>query len=174
LWLFSLGNMEEGISAVRESMSIEPRKTREYLTLMILSGLKDDDILKALPERVEPHLIFADYLRRVGQDTMAEAEYLNALRYVSNEDSIRPSFFYQVSGYYMKKSRIYDALSVMRKAVEFLPGDAGVRVAAADLYQKAGESYKAIEEYRKALSIDPKNSMAKKRLDSLLLKTGGS
>ena len=173
VWLFSMGNREEGIRIVRKSISMEPRKTREYITLMILSGLDDEGILDALPERVEPHLIFADYLQKVGQDRMAEAEYLNALHYLRNEDTITPSFFYQVSGYYMKKGRIYDALSVMRKAMEFLPGDAGVRLTVAGLYEKAGESYEAIEEYRKALSIDPKNSMAKKRLDALLLKTGG-
>jgi O-antigen ligase len=174
LWLFAMGNREEGIRIVRESISMEPQKTREYVTLMILNGLNDDEILDALPERVEPHLIFADYLQKVGQDRMAESEYLNALGYVRNEDTIRPSFFYQVSGYYMKKGRIYDALTIMRKAMEFLPGDAGVSLTAADLYEKVGESYRAIEEYRKALSIDPKNGMAKKRLDALLLKTGGS
>jgi O-antigen ligase len=174
LWLFSMGNKEEGIRIVRESISMEPPKTRQYVTLMIINGLSDDEIADALPERVEPHLIFADYLQKVGRDGMAEAEYLEALNYLRNENTLTPSFFYQVSGYYMKRGKIYEALSVMRKAVEFLPGDAGVRVAAADLYQRTGEYYKAIEEYRKALSIDPKNSTAKKRLDGLLLKTGGA
>ncbi len=174
LWLFSMGNTEEGIKVVRKSISMEPRKTREYITLMILDGLSDREILGALPEKVEPHLLFADYLQKVGQDGMAEAEYLNALRYVRNEDTVKPSFFYQVSGYYMKKGRTYDALTVMRKAMEFFPNDAGIRLTAADLYEKAGAPYKAIEEYRKALSIDPQDSLAKKKLDALLLKTGGS
>jgi O-antigen ligase len=173
-WLFSMGKMEEGIRIIRESISMEPAKTREYLTLMILSGLDDGEIVNALPERVEPHLIFADYLRKVGEDSMADTEYLNALQYVRNEDSIKPSFFYPVSGYYMKKGRIHDALTVMKKAMEFLPGDAGVRLTAADLYEKAGEPHMAVEEYRKALSIDPGNSTAKKKLDALSLKTGGS
>jgi tetratricopeptide (TPR) repeat protein len=169
-----MGKMEEGIRIIRESISMEPAKTREYLTLMILSGLDDGEIVNALPERVEPHLIFADYLRKVGEDSMADTEYLNALQYVRNEDSIKPSFFYPVSGYYMKKGRIHDALTVMKKAMEFLPGDAGVRLTAADLYEKAGEPHMAVEEYRKALSIDPGNSTAKKKLDALSLKTGGS
>jgi O-antigen ligase len=173
-WLFSMGNRGEGVRVVRKSISLEPRETREYITLMILNRLGDGEILDALPERVEPHLIFADYLRKVGQDGMAEAEYLNALHYLRNEDIIDPSFFYQVSGYYMKKGRTSDALSVMRKAMEFLPGNAGIRLTAAALYEKAGESYEAIEEYRKALSIDPSNGVAKKKLDDLLLKTGGS
>jgi O-antigen ligase/tetratricopeptide (TPR) repeat protein len=173
-WLFSMGNKEEGIRVVRKSVSMEPHKTREYITLMVLSGLNDDEIPDALPERVEPHLIFADYLQKVGRDGMAEAEYLNALHYLKNEDTINPSFFYQVSGYYMKKGRISDALSIMRKGMEFLPDNAGIRLTAAALYEKAGEPYEAIEEYRKALSIDPRNSVAKKRLDDLLLKTGGS
>jgi len=174
LWLFSMGKREEAVSIVRKSISMEPAKTREYITLMILNGLSDEEMLSALPERVGPHLLFADYLQKVGQDRMAEAESLNALQYVRNEDTIKPSFFYQVSGYYIKRGRTYDALTIMRKAMEFLPDDAGLRLTAADLYERAGASYKAIEEYRKALRIDPKNSEARRRLNALLLKTGGS
>ena len=58
----------------------------------------------------------------------------------------------------------------MRKAIEILPGDAGVRIRTAEIYEKLGKNDKAEEEYRKALSIAPANQEAKTRLDKLLIK----
>jgi len=117
--------------------------------------------------------MFADYLEKTGKDHMAEEEYHNALQYLSAEERIKPSFFYTVFRYYNKKGRYSEALGVMRKAVEFLPNDAGMRITAASLYEKAGLTHKAIEEYRTALVIDPHNKKVKKRLDELALKNRG-
>jgi O-antigen ligase/Tfp pilus assembly protein PilF len=173
LWLLSQGKKEYCIKITKTAISLEPRKTREYITLMILSGLNDEEILSALPERVGPHLLFADYLHRTGRENMAEDAYLNALQYVKNEDPISPSYFYEVYQYYMQKSLYDDALKVMRKAIEFLPDDAGIRVTTGGLYEKLGITYRAMEEYKKALIIDPKNNNAKKRLDNLTSKEKG-
>jgi tetratricopeptide (TPR) repeat protein len=116
---------------------------------------------------VEPHLLFASYLSRTGKDKMAEEEYLNALRYINNEEMINPSYFYEVYNYYIRKNNYWFAVKVMRKAAEFLPSDAGIRVSTGDLFEKLKLPDKAIEEYKYALAIDPKNGEAKKRLELL-------
>ena len=67
----------------------------------------------------------------------------------------------------MKGGRLDDALKVMQKAAEYLPNDVGIRLATARLYEKMGILYRAIQEYRKALIIDPKNIMVKRQLDRL-------
>ncbi len=174
LWLFSKGRTEEGIKMTKAAISLEPQKTRGYVTLMVLNGLRDEEILNSLPERVEPHLYFADYLSKTGKDRMAEEEYSRSLQYIKREPAIKPEYFYAVSRYFLKKNRLEDALDVMLKAIKALPNDAGIRVDTADLYEKTGVSYKAMEECRKALDIDPANQEAKKRLDNLLLKLKGS
>ncbi len=172
LWLFSRGEKDAGIKIVKTAISMEPQKTREYITLMVLNGLSDEDILNSLPERVEPHLLFASYLYRTGKDKMAEEEYLNALRYINNEETINPSYFYEVYNYYLRKNYYWAAVKVMRKAAEFLPSDAGIRVSTGDLFEKLKLPDKAIEEYKYALVIDPKSGEAKKRLE-LLMKDKG-
>jgi tetratricopeptide (TPR) repeat protein len=173
LWLLFRGKKEDGLRITKIAISSEPQKTKEYITLMILSGLNDEEISSALPERVEPYFFFADYLHRTGRENMAEDAYLDALQYVKNEDPIKPSYFYEVYQYYMKKGLYNDALKVMRKAIEFLPDDAGIRVTIGGLYEKLGITYRAIEEYKKALIIDPKDNNAKKRLDDLMSKGKG-
>jgi len=170
LWLFSMGRKDDGIRIIRKAISLEPEKTREYITLMILNNLGDGEISGALPDRVEPHQLFADYLYRTGNERMAEESYLNSLKYLGNEGHVSPAHFYRVRNYYLKKGGNEEALQIMRKAIEMLPGDAGVRVRTAEIYEKLGKNDKAEEEYIKALSLAPENQEAKKRLDKLLIK----
>ena len=170
LWLFSMGEKDEGIRITRQAISLEPGKTREYITLMVLNGLSDDDIIDSLPERVEPHLQFASYLSRTGKDEMAEEEYFHALRYVAREDPLRPSYFYEAYRYFLKRNRFGDALNIMRRAMEVLPNNAGIRLHAGELYEKLAMPDKAAEEYRQALVLDPNDQEAKKRIDKLLSK----
>lgn len=167
LWLQALGKKEEGEMIMSKAISLEPQKTREYITIMVLNGLSDKDILDALPERVEPHLLFADYLCKTGEEERAEDEYLKALQYLNNEDPVKPSYFYKVYRYYMGKNRYNDALKIMRKAMQFLPENVNIRLSTGGLYEKLGITYRALEEYRKALILDPHNKEAKRRLDRL-------
>jgi O-antigen ligase/Tfp pilus assembly protein PilF len=170
LWLFSAGKINDGLKTMKAAMSLEPRETRQYVTLMVLKGLSDEEILNSLPERVEPHLYFADYLSRTGKGRMADVEYSRALQFITREPVIKPEYYYAVCRYLIEKNRLEDASNVMLKAIKALPNDAGIRIHAADLYEKRGLSYKAIEEYREAIVIYPPNHGAKKKLDNLLLK----
>ncbi len=64
----------------------------------------------------------------------------------------------------MRRGLYDDALTVMRKASETLPNDAGIRITLAETYEKAGIPYRAAEEYRKALVLDPGNRKAGDKL----------
>jgi O-antigen ligase/Tfp pilus assembly protein PilF len=173
VWLLSAGKKQDAADVIKTAISLEPQKTKEYITLLVIHQFSDEEIFGYLPERVEPRLLFADYLLKTGKEHMAEDTYLNALQYTKNEETIKPSYFYTVYGYYMRKGRAEDALSVMRSAVGFLPEDAGIRLTTGALYEKLGITYRAIDEYRKVLMIDPARQDAKKRLENLLSKTKG-
>jgi tetratricopeptide (TPR) repeat protein len=71
----------------------------------------------------------------------------------------------------MRDKRYDDALKVMRKAIEYLPDDAGLRLTTAGLYEKMDITYRAMEEYKKALLINPDNQEARKRLEELASKS---
>jgi len=167
VWLLSRGERKDGTMVMRKAIALEPQKTRDYITLMILHGLRDDDIFDALPERVEPHLLFAEYLYKTGREEKAEHRYINALQYLENEDPINPAYFYKIYLYYMGMNRYDDALKIMRNAIQFLPEDVGIRLTTGALYERLGITYRALEEYRKASDLDPDNEEAKKRLDRL-------
>lgn len=167
LWLLARGEREQGTMITRQAISMEPQKTKEYIALMVLNGFRDEAILDALPERVQPHLLFADYLYEIGKEDRAEQEYMHALQYMQNEDPVTPAYFYKVYQYHMGKGRYDDALKIMRKAVQFLPENVGIRLTTGALYEKLGIPYRALEVYKKALDLDPNNEEVKRRIERL-------
>ena len=54
---------------------LEPAKTREYITVMVLAGLTDEEIRSALPEQADAYIVFANYLEKTGNDHMASEIY---------------------------------------------------------------------------------------------------
>jgi O-antigen ligase/tetratricopeptide (TPR) repeat protein len=169
LWLLSQGRKQDAAGIITTAISLKPEKTRDYIALLLLNGFSDDEIANTLPDRVEPFLYFAQYLSGTGRAAMVENTYLKALQNVKNETTVKPSFFSAIYWYYMSKSRYDDALQIMRSAAEHLPNDVGIRFMTGFVYEKMGITYRAIEEYRKALMIDPKRQDARKRLDALLV-----
>jgi tetratricopeptide (TPR) repeat protein len=169
LWLLSQGRKQDAGRIVTTAISLKPEKTRDYITLLVLYGFSDDEIADSLPKRVEPFLYFAQYLSRTGKASMVENAYLSALQNVKNEATVKPAFFSPIYGYYMGKGRYDDALRIMRSATEFLPNNVGLRIMTGGVYEKMGIPYRAIEEYRRALMIDPKRKDARQRLDALLV-----
>jgi O-antigen ligase/Flp pilus assembly protein TadD len=166
-WLFASGRKEQGEAAARKAIEMKPAATKEYITLMVLNRLDNRDIGNALPERAEVRRIFADYLAQTGDERMADEEYKKALYLIGKEKRAEPQFFYNIRQYYDRSGRYDEALAVMNKATETLPEDAGLHIASGEAYEQAGISYRAAEEYRKALLIDPNNRAARNKLDAL-------
>jgi cytochrome c-type biogenesis protein CcmH/NrfG len=72
----------------------------------------------------------------------------------------------------MSKKMYDDALAVMRKGVEALPDNIGIRIVFGDIYEKMGMANKAVEAYEKALVIEPNNKEARRKIDAIRKKTG--
>ncbi|MBW1940972.1 MAG: tetratricopeptide repeat protein, partial [Deltaproteobacteria bacterium] len=169
-WLLARGKVEKGLKNMKTAISLDPDNINEYITLMVLNRLSEEQMREALPKKVAPYLFFAEYLHSIGKEVMAEDIYAHALGLIENEAVIRPSYFYKPYRFYMKTGRYNDALKVIHKAIVFLPNDLGIRLTTADLYKKLGISYRAMEEYQQALMIDPGNQRAKKELDRIRVK----
>lgn len=79
LWLFSQGKKETAVSNMKDAISLSTAKTGEYITLMILNGLKDDEIRNAIPPKSDALIIFGDYLLQTGSTAEAADEYRKVL-----------------------------------------------------------------------------------------------
>ena len=116
--------------------------------------LGNTDLVRVLPDRVEPHIIFAEYLEKYlaghlikgKKDDLIHAAYKNALTYLDEEAEIKPSFFFKVYKYYAKQNQYEDALAVIQTGITYLPKNARLRATAGSLYEKLGIHYRAVEE----------------------------
>ena len=166
-WLLSRGRKESGVDYLKRAISLEPGNTGLYITLMLLNGLNDTEILKTLPHQTEPHIIYAYYLVSKGKTEMAEEPFRRALYYAEADRNVRAYLFYKINKYYRNRGDHEKALSVMKTASRILPDNSGIRLRLGEAYEDVGITYRAREEYREALILDPYNKTARKRLDAI-------
>jgi hypothetical protein len=76
-----------------------------------------------------------------------------------------------VAEFFTERTRYSDALDVILAGIEIFPENAEFRFIAANLYELLGIEYRAIEEYRGTLALDPGKQEARESLKRL---TGNS
>ncbi len=167
LWLVGQGRKGDGLKNIALAMALEPEQTYYYVALMVLNGYRNEEILEALPQKMVPYVIFGSYLEKTGDETTAERVYLDALGFVGNERDVPSSYFYTVSDFFKRKKDYDAALRVIQKGLTLFPGDPAMLLNSAMLYEQLGMTYRAMEEYRKVLLIDPTIKYARDRLNAL-------
>ncbi|MBW2576219.1 MAG: O-antigen ligase family protein [Deltaproteobacteria bacterium] len=166
-WLLANGQKDRGIDTLRTAITLNVKKSRSYIDFMDEKGLNINEIRNALPHRVEPRIYLAEYLLDKGMQRDAERAYLDAFTYLDKEEEVSASCFFKASRYFEKQKQYDEALNIMLKGIEYLPDNAKIRVAAASLYERVGIIYRATEEYKHALILDPKNRHVRKKLKKL-------
>jgi tetratricopeptide (TPR) repeat protein len=58
-------------------------------------------------------------------------------------------------------------MEVMERAERSLPMNPAIKVTLGDLYKQQGILYKAVEKYEQALYVDPKNTLALKKIKQI-------
>jgi len=166
-WLIGKGKTDEGLNTVKTAISLEPARTAEYISLLVLTGLSDQKIQEALPDAAQPHFIFAHYLEKTGRDDMAADEYEQAVAYTSREKNPAPAYFHSAYRYYRARGRNESAVDVMNKGIQLFPKDVPMRLMIAETYEAIGRRGDAAEQYRQIIGVDPKNARAVKKLEEL-------
>jgi tetratricopeptide (TPR) repeat protein len=167
LWLFARGRTAQGREQLRQAMAVGPDITNACITRMLLVGLSVKDIAATIPPQTRPALYFARYLDEKGRYHLAGEFYRRAVEYTAAEKTVRPDYFYKPCNFFMRRHQYDDALRVMQKAAAKLPDNVAVRMAIASLYDRMGIRYRAIEEYQKALVLDPANRKARRLIKGL-------
>lgn len=166
-YLLKEGRNEEGVSLIKRGIIKKPEMTREFISLMILSGLREGDITKAIPVRFLPLYLYGDYLRETERQEDAKEVYLNALSVGTKEEGLRPHHYLRVADFLKKLGHVDTAIRVLNDALDVMPGEVSIHIALGRLYEEEGVSYRAVEEYRKALLLDPRRDYLKKRIEKL-------
>jgi len=166
-WLLSKGRGDEALEPVRLAIFWAPEKTWDFLALMKMYGLGDEEMRAAMPERSLPLLAYGEYLMEAGKESAAEESFLAAVRCAMTEARPSPVPFQRVAEIYAGRGWDEAALETVLAGVGIFPRDAALRFTAATLYERLGVTYRAIEEYRGVLALEPDNGTARARLREL-------
>lgn len=166
LWLFSKKKTEQGLAQISHALSLSPEKTPTYLAMMNLYGVSEKQMRRVLPDNALSYAAFGNYLLAKGRGKPAEEMFRQAMQYAGKEVPDE-DLFWQLYRYYSSRDRIDEALQVLQAGIRVFPKEADFRVLIAGVYEQLGISFRAIEEYRNALLLDPGNRSARERLAAL-------
>ena len=168
-WLLGRGEVDQGSLHLQQSMMLSSSKKNinDSVSLLLYYGVSKEKVLDLLPDRVYPRFVFADMIARLGNRELSRDVIVDSLEYIENDEHIRTWHFAKIYRVYMKEKNYEMALSVLKKAIHYFPANAQFHNLTGDTYVKMGIQYRAVEEYKQALIIDPNNSNAKKKLARL-------
>lgn len=166
-WLLSENRDEEAAKYLRTLFSLEPEHSRKHISYLILNERSLDYISHVLPDRVEPNLHYAKYLDDTGSEERALEVMINSINFIKNKERENSHYFSKVYSFLKRKKKYNHALIVMRKGIELFPDDHRIRYLTAQAYEGVGIKYRAIEEYKRVLILDPGNEVARKRIEFL-------
>ncbi|OQX19014.1 MAG: hypothetical protein BWK76_05855 [Desulfobulbaceae bacterium A2] len=161
-WLFLQGRRPEGLAALRRALELDA-SSLQISTIMSYRP-SPEELALVLPHRVEPHLLFARHFWEKNEKEKALAMYRRGMGYLSEEIEMRPNFF--LTGYHWLRQMKQDdeALALLRQGVELMPQYADFYVLLGDAYLRQGVSYRAEEEYGKALALRPDDAGIRRKL----------
>lgn len=164
-YFLSIGNENGFIEYMRQAIDLDPRLLKENMD-QFFALLPGDEIVQLLPDRVGPYQFLAGYLADKDRLDDAEAVYLKSLSYIDYEnDHRKPGYVSSVAQFLIRRGKYEDAVSVLKDGMVQYPDDINLRLKTALCYERLGITYRAIEEYKKILAIDPNNRTALKKIE---------
>ena len=119
-----------------------------------------DNLASIMPERSVCWKSLGEFLYTQKDTERSEKAFLKS---VSCDDATASSFI-SAASFFTGVSQPDKAIQVLKKAGEKYPDNTGIMEKTAAIYESLGVSYRAMEEYRKILIIDPGNKKARKGL----------
>jgi tetratricopeptide (TPR) repeat protein len=166
-WRISHGETEQGLIAFRQVIQLRPLQTRTFLTFMILQGLDDADLERAIPEVPEAQLQIAGYFRDRGIAGRAETHLERAMELAVLPAWQQPEVFVRAADYFSNSGRIADAFLVLKRGSAAFPDSVELLLRMARLSDREKFTFQADEYYRKVLLLDPGNRQARTHLQEL-------
>jgi tetratricopeptide (TPR) repeat protein len=168
-WLLITGQRSEAMALIKEWFVRDPGTASGLIPLLETHRFSRQEVAEVLPPSAEAWIRFGTYQEDMGQIEEAGYYRSEALRFVEREEVAKPQWFSQLIGYYQRHTKPDEALAVLRRAVEACPEHAPFRIQLGDYYQREQIWYRALEEYQKAVALEPGNESYRRRLRKLEL-----
>ncbi len=168
-WLLITGQRRQAIDLIKEWFIRDPGQAAKMIPLMETHRFTREEIADILPSSPEAWIRFGSYKEAIGETGEAGYYRSRALSFIDAEKEVRPSWFTQLIDYYQRQQQPEQALLVLRRAVDLSPDHAPFHIMLGDHYRRENITYRALEEYQKAVALDPSNESYRRRLRKLEL-----
>lgn len=167
LWLIEQDRFEEGARVLQEAIAMSPALTQSAIGTLAERELTYDQLVTILPPMVVPFMEFGDYLMEVEQTDLALLAYARAVDNLTREETIEAAWIKRLQRFYTSQDMLEEAFRVVSTGIDALPKDAGLHYTLGTLYEKMGITYRAMEEYELAITLDPRQLGPRRRLEKL-------
>ncbi len=166
-WLLANEERNKAIEVLRGSIAKRPRLVTVVMPLLQSFAFTREELAAVLPNRVESWLECGAYLENSGSLDDAAHCWDHALDFLDNEGKILPKWFSRLFEYYSKHKEEEKGLAVLRLGIEKLPDYPRFHEWLGDYYAGSGIVYRAVEEYRQALLLEPANASIRLKIEKL-------
>jgi O-antigen ligase/tetratricopeptide (TPR) repeat protein len=164
-WLLDRDLRPEAYEVLRQALTMIPWRTTETVQFMLQRRFTAAELRGFLPPLPAAWHEVGKRLERTNPDE-AEFFYLRAIELLDPENEL-PDYFRSPYALYLRAGKDGKALDILRRGIQTLPDHAPFRVLLGDYYLKEKIPYRALEEYRQALSIEPGMREVRKKIELL-------
>jgi O-antigen ligase/tetratricopeptide (TPR) repeat protein len=166
-WLLNQNRISEATAALQEGVERFPELSRRLPALLLRDQFTREEIKMILPQKASAWILIGDLAEKMGKTEDVEYYRIHALDFLEQEETILPWYFNQIYWFYRKQNRTEDAVAILRKGIKYLPNHAPFHLWLGDYYKEQNIFYRAKEEYKQALILEPGNEKISKRLQTL-------
>ncbi|BCS95600.1 hypothetical protein DSLASN_12320 [Desulfoluna limicola] len=165
--LFVEGRKEEAVLTLVHAMELDPSKENidECLKIMIYSGVSFEEIATLIPPTPEAALAASEFFEAFGEDDLSVTMLDTACDTLISSPHKSLGLYFRIYSRLMKNDDVNRALAVIQAAARTHPDNERVYVLTGDIYTQMGIGYRARDEYRKALAINPRNPHVLKKFN---------
>ncbi len=166
-WLLWNGRRGEAKDILMDRLLRDHGEIIDWMVLLNSYSFSRQDIAEILPATVDAWIQYGRYCEKKENYSDALFFFDTAAELLTDALDPAPSWFREIIHFYRRQGLEAKSLVVLRQAVEKVPDSAYFHILLGDYYRDQGLSYRAKEEFERALILDPANKQARSKLRRL-------
>ncbi len=148
---------KEGLIRLRKEIEHNKHLTSLLYPLLTKFQLDQQELVAVLPDRSALWFAFWSHLKREGKTEQYSFVIEHVLAYIDKEPRVHQHYFKEAARYYRVKKKEQKEESALLLGIQYVPAYAPFHIQLGEIYLKRGHQKGAIEQFERALLLDPKN-----------------